>query len=155
MTLSLWSCCIRFAGSTALARHCEERSDEAIHLGVVGNGLLRSARNDVKGPLFLALALLALVGAEALVYAQGHPLICKCGYVKFWHGIPNSSENSQHIADWYTFSHIIHGFLFYGAAKLIGRLVGRDIPFAAALLAAVVVEGAWEVLENSPVIIER
>jgi len=108
-----------------------------------------------RAPLYLALACLALVIAEGLVYAQGHPLICKCGYVKLWHGVPNSSENSQHIADWYTFSHIIHGFLFYAAAHLLGGLTGRRLSFAAALFAAVVIEGAWEVLENSPVIIER
>ena len=108
-----------------------------------------------RGPVFLALAALALIIAELIVYAQGHPLICKCGYVKLWHGVVNSSENSQHITDWYTFSHIIHGFLFYGAARLIGRLTGRDIPFAVALFVAVVIEGAWEVLENSPIIIER
>ena len=118
-------------------------------------GAIDAASLNARAPLFLALALLALVIAEALVYAQGHPLICKCGYVKLWHGVPNSSENSQHIADWYTFSHIIHGFLFYAAAHLLGRLTGRRLSFAAALFAAVVIEGAWEVLENSPFIIER
>ena len=108
-----------------------------------------------RGPLYIALSLAIIFVSEALVYAMGHPLICKCGYVKFWHGVVNSSENSQHVTDWYTFSHIIHGFLFYGAAKLLGRLAGRDIPFAYALLTAIAIEGAWEVLENSPIIIER
>ena len=127
---------------------------QSIHRDSEVDGLLRrfAPRND---GIAFALALLAIIVAEALVYASGHPLICKCGYVKFWHGVVNSSENSQHITDWYTFSHIIHGFLFYGAAKLVGRLTGRDIPFAVALFSAVVIEGAWEVLENSPIIIER
>jgi Protein of unknown function (DUF2585) len=62
-----------------------------------------------------------------------------------------SSENSQHISDWYTFSHIIHGFIFYGLLHLIGPRWS----FAAKLAAATVIEGAWEIFENTDMIINR
>jgi len=111
-----------------------------------------AARNRLAA---VALVLALVVACEAFVTAQGHPLICKCGYVKLWDGAPNSSENSQHIFDWYSFSHVIHGFLFYAAARLLAKLTGRDIGFFAALVAATLIEGLWEIVENSPVIIER
>lgn len=112
---------------------------------------------ETRGRLAVQIALVAGVVfvCQAIVHAQGHPLICKCGYVKLWHGVPNSSENSQHIADWYSFSHIIHGMLFYGASRLLQWLTGRRIPFMVALIAATMIEGAWEIAENSPLIIER
>jgi len=94
----------------------------------------------------------AIVAVTALtLYLMGHPLICKCGYVKLWHGVPLSSENSQHISDWYTFSHIIHGFGFYGLMWLIGR----RWPGALRLVAATLLEASWEIFENTDFVINR
>lgn len=102
----------------------------------------------------VALVLL-LAGTAFVLFSMGRVAICKCGTVKFWHSVVNSSENSQHLADWYTLSHIVHGFLFYGAAWLIGRIAGWRIPVAVALMGAVAVEAAWEIFENTEFVINR
>lgn len=82
---------------------------------------------------------------------MGRIWICECGYVKLFEAGVNTPGNSQHLFDWYTPSHIIHGFLFYG----LGWLVVRKKPLTAKLALAALIEAAWEILENSPIIINR
>jgi len=98
-----------------------------------------------------ALLILALLAATAsILLAMGRPPICTCGYVALWHGAIDSG-NSQHLLDWYSPSHVIHGFLFYGAAWLLLR----RLPLRFRLLIAVAIEGGWELIENSPMVIDR
>ena len=94
----------------------------------------------------------AIVAAAALtLWLMGQVPICKCGYVKAWHGIVASSENSQHLSDWYTFSHVIHGFVFYGLLWL----AGRRWPVGLRLAIAIAIESGWEVFENTDFVINR
>ncbi|WP_186418047.1 DUF2585 domain-containing protein [Bosea sp. CS1GBMeth4] len=102
-----------------------------------------------------ALAALLIACAAAILLWMDREPICKCGSIKLWQGTVMSSENSQHIADWYTFSHIIHGFLFYGLFWLIRRVTGLPISVGLALLLAIVLESAWEVAENTDAVINH
>lgn len=89
--------------------------------------------------------------ATAILFAMERPPICTCGYVKLWEGVVNGPGNSQHLSDWYSFSHVIHGFLFFaGGVWLLGR-----VPLGARLMIASVLELGWEIAENSPTIIDR
>ena len=93
-------------------------------------------------------ALIALAAAEL---AMGRHPICTCGSLDLWVGVRDSPKTSQMLADWYSLSHIVHGLLFYA----ILWLVVRHWPVGWRFLAAIAVEACWEVIENTPMVIDR
>ncbi len=99
-----------------------------------------------------ALLVLGMIAIQALtLYLMGRNPICECGTIRLWEGNPSSPENSQHLSDWYTFSHIIHGFLFYGLL----HLVFPRLSLLKRLAIATGVEIAWEIVENTNWVIDR
>ncbi len=102
-----------------------------------------------KEHLFIAITTLLLVALT--LYSWGRPLIAKSGIVKLWHGTVYSSENSQHLTDWYTFSHIVHGFLFFWFLHYLFH--NKSLGWL--LLIAIFIESGWELLENTDYVINR
>jgi hypothetical protein len=96
----------------------------------------------------IGLIVLAQIG---ILHLMGRIPICECGYIKLFEPGVNTAGNSQHIADWYTPSHIIHGFLFY----LLAFVLFRRRPLSMRLAFATLIEATWELVENSPLVIDR
>ena len=96
-------------------------------------------------------AVLITAATVVLLYMMGRPPICTCGEIDLWINEANSSRTSQMLADWYSPSHIVHGFLFYAALWL----VARKMPVERRFLIALTIEAAWEIVENTPMIINR
>jgi hypothetical protein len=114
----------------------------------------KPARSPRTG-LYIALGVGLVALTAAILLAMGRTPICKCGTVELWHGTVKDSGNSQHLTDWYTPSHVIHGFLFYFGTWAIGRLRGKPLPLGAAVLLALGIECAWEIIENTNTVIDR
>ena len=97
----------------------------------------------------IAFAILAAAAATLLL--MGRNPICTCGTVDLWVGARDSPKTSQMLADWYSPSHIVHGLLFYAFLRLVAGRAQLELRFLAALL----VEAGWEVIENTPFVIDR
>ena len=103
-------------------------------------------------PSWFYAAALFLVGAQvAILHGFGQPLIAASGHILLWVGNPRSADTSQQLTDWYSFSHIIHGFIFFGLL----RLLAPRLPLSTRLLIAMAVEIGWEAAENSPAVIQH
>ena len=107
-------------------------------------------RLSIASALAVSLALTLLTALT--LYAMGQIPICKCGYIKIWHGGRSDSEMSQHLMDWYTYSHVLHGIIFYFIITVVAQ--GR-LSVGARLVLATLIEAGWEILENTPLIINR
>ena len=104
--------------------------------------MTRSAR------MAIAASLILFAGAAVLL-AMGRPPVCTCGQIALWG--PVGPTQSQMLADWYSFSHVVHGLLFYAGLWLLFR----KWPVERRFLAALAIEAAWEIVENTPMIINR
>lgn len=103
-------------------------------------------------PLVAAVLLVTALAVQmTALHAWGQPWICACGTIRLWAGDVLGPENSQQITDWYTFSHVIHGMIFYG----LGRIALPRAPVAALFALALAIEVGWEITENSPAVIEH
>jgi len=113
-------------------------------------------RKKPEQPLWRALSPWLAIGAllvltAFLLHNQGRFWICTCGTVLLWAGDIWSADNSQHLLDPYSLTHVLHGFVFFW---LLAWLLPR-LPFTWQLWLALVIEATWEVVENSAAVIER
>src|SRR3954468_7157945 len=107
---------------------------------------------DTRNTTTYAAIAVALVAVQiAVLHVYGQPFLAASGRILLWVNDPFSADNSQQLADWYSFSHIIHGFIFYGLLKL----AAPRAPVAVRLLVAMGIEVAWELTENTPMVIQH
>jgi hypothetical protein len=114
------------------------------------NSSIVASDQSALGLYFAVAAGLITVQAFALL-AMGLPAICKCGYVALWHGNPSGPETSQHLVDWYSYTHVLHGIGFYLLLWLIAPRTSIGLRFAL----AIGLEASWEVIENTPLVMDR
>ena len=98
-------------------------------------------------PLIILAAVLA--ATLAIMLAMGRPPTCTCGTIELWGEV--GPKQSQMLADWYSPSHVIHGFLFYGLLRWLWPRGSLEARFSVAML----IEAIWEIIENTPMMIDR
>jgi hypothetical protein len=98
----------------------------------------------------VALGIMTL--AAFTIYAMGQPLICRCGYMKVWHGGVDDPEVSQHFLDWYTYSHLVHGIVLYA---FLGGVVRKPVSLTTTVLAATLLGAIWQIVGNVPVVVKN
>jgi hypothetical protein len=113
-------------------------------------GMKAGSRNPIAVTTLLCAVILAI--QAGIEYGMGRLPFCKCGVISLWAGDIWSDQNSQQVADPYSFTHVLHGVLLYGFLWLVAR---KRLSVASRLVAAVFLESDWEILENSPMIIDR
>lgn len=116
-----------------------------------GGGISGGQDFRMKNSRVILIFLSALATLAVIELAMGRSFLGPDGKFGWWEGSIWSSENSQRVADAYSFSHFIHGIAFYALLWLIAR----KLPVSTRLLMAVLLEAGWEILENSPIIINR
>jgi hypothetical protein len=102
---------------------------------------------------YILLGAVILSAMALTLHAMGRVGWCTCGTIKLWYGTVLSSQNSQHLFDWYSFTHVLHGFLFYLLLWLLDRK--KRLSFGAKLVTAIGLAASWEVLENTNTVIDR
>ena len=108
-------------------------------------------RRTVDWAAAVAIMLAVIAGAAVLERQMGRPVSYTKGPVRFWIADVLSDQNSQQVADPYSFTHVTHGALFYGMTVLA---LGPARPALRAAV-AVALESAWEALENTNMVIDR
>ena len=103
----------------------------------------------------IGICVLVVAVTILILKVMGRPFISNSGTVKLWHAEVVSSENSQHLSDWYSFSHIVHGFILFFLLWLISKKIPQIRKFSVGFVIAVVMESIWEVIENTDFIINR
>ena len=107
--------------------------------------------NSYKRALPWLVILAVLLATAYQLRSQGRLWWCSCDYLLLWSGEAWSSDNSQHLFDPYTFTHVLHGFIFCG---LLALIVPR-LPAVWRLTSAIAIEALWEIVENSEFVIRR
>ena len=101
-------------------------------------------------PQIVAIAVALLLVVVSL-RVEGRMFLCTCGHFALWTSDTCSSNTSQQLLDPYSFTHLLHGFLFFWLIALLFRRLSANWQICLALL----LEGAWEIFENTPFVINK